>query len=481
VVSCKWQVANCKWQVVSCEKVFSLLSSSRFTLPASYFTTSLLSASYFILTEVDMDIFAKCYDNEVVKIVNNLQKHNVYPYFHTVESGQDPEVIIEGQNMIMMGSNNYLGLTSNWRVKTAAINAIRKYGVGCTGSRFLNGTLDIHEKLETEIAELVGKDKALLFSTGMQSNFGAISVLLGLHEYAILDEYDHASIIDGCRLSFGKVLKFKHNDMADLERVLNFIGPSKGKLIIVDGVYSMEGDIANLPEIVRLAKKHGARVMVDDAHGVGVLGKNGAGTADHFGLTDQVDVIMGTFSKSLASTGGFIAADKDIIFHLKHLSRILIFTASMCPPNIASVRAALKIMKKDDRRRKQLWRNTAKMKNGLKSLGFDTGMSETPIIPIIIGDDEKAFRMWRILFDVGIFSTPVVSPAAPVGRALIRVSLMATHTNEHIERSLEAFELAGRQLGLIDANRPWIRKNKFKYTNIFNVKQIRNWTKALWK
>ncbi len=428
-----------------------------------------------------MDIFAKCRNNEIVKLVNNLQEHGVYPYFHTMESGQDPEVVVEGRKMIMMGSNNYLGLTSDWRVKTATINAVRKYGVGCTGSRFLNGTIDIHEKLEDEIADLVGKEKALLFSTGMQSNFGSISVLVGLHEYAVLDEYDHASIIDGCRLSFGKVLKFKHNDMADLERVLNFIGPAKGKLIIVDGVYSMEGDIANLPEIVRLAKKHGARVMVDDAHGIGVLGKNGAGTVAHFGLTDQVDVIMGTFSKSLASTGGFIAADKDIIFHLKHHSRILIFTASMCPPNTASVRAALEILRNDERRRKHLWDNTFKMKKGLNLLGFDTGTSATPIIPIIIGDDEKAFRMWSILFEKGIFSTPVVSPAAPVGRAIIRVSLMATHTNEHIERALEAFETAGRQLGIIDANRPWIKRNRFKYSSIFNVKQIREWTKILWR
>jgi len=428
-----------------------------------------------------MDIFDKCRNDEIIKTVNYLKEHGVFPYFHTMESGQDPEVIVEGKNMVMMGSNNYLGLTSNWRVKTAAINAVRKYGVGCTGSRFLNGTLDIHEKLEGEIADLVGKEAALLFSTGMQSNFGAISALVDRHEYILLDEYDHASIIDGCRLSFGKVFKFKHNDMADLERVLNFIGKEKGKLIIVDGIYSMEGDIANLPEIVRLAKKYNARVMVDDAHGIGVLGKNGAGTAAHFGLTDQVDIIMGTFSKSLASTGGFIAADKDIIFYLKHHSRILIFTASMCPPNTASVRAALEILRNGERRRKQLWKNTAKMKKGLQLLGYDTGKSETPIIPIIIGDDEKAFRMWRILFDVGIFSTPVVSPAAPVGRALIRVSLMATHTNEHIERALEAFEMAGRQLGLIDTNRPWIKRNKFKYMNIFNVKLMRNWMRDLWR
>jgi 7-keto-8-aminopelargonate synthetase-like enzyme len=243
----------------------------------------------------------------------------------------------------------------------------------------------------------------------------------------------------------------------------------------------MEGDIANLPEIVRLAKKHNARIMVDDAHGIGVLGKNGRGTCDHFGLTDQVDVIMGTFSKSLASTGGFVAASEEIIFYLKHLSRILIFTASMCPPNVASVQAALKIMKTDDRRRKQLWKNMRTMKNGLHLMGYDTGNSETPIIPVLIGQDETAFQIWRLLFDAGIFVTPVVSPATPPGRALIRVSLMATHTSEQLGRALEAFETAGRQLGIIDTNRPWIKKNKFRYRQLFNIKPLRNWMKAVWK
>ncbi|MDO8734764.1 MAG: aminotransferase class I/II-fold pyridoxal phosphate-dependent enzyme [Elusimicrobiota bacterium] len=427
-----------------------------------------------------MDIFDICYNSEIVQLAKNLMKHEIYPYFKTFESGQDPEVTVAGKKLIMMGSNNYLGLTSDWRLKASAIRAVQKYGVGCVGSRFLNGTLDIHVKLEEEIAEFIGKEKALLFSTGMQTNFGIISAIVGRHEYIILDEYDHASIIDGCRLSFGKVMKFKHNDMDDLERVLKFIGYEKAKLIIVDGVYSMEGDIADLPGIVPLAKKYNARVMVDDAHGLGVMGKNGKGTADHFGLTDQVDIIMGTFSKSLASTGGFVAADEDIIFYLKHLSRILIFTASLCPSNVASVRTALRVIKAHPGRIKRLWKNTKKMRDGFRALGFDTGKSETPIIPVIIGEDEKAFQMCKILYEYGIFTTPIVSPATPPGRALIRVSVMATHTDEHLDRVLEAFEIAGRELGVIDTNRPWIKKRRFNY-NVFDMRQLRNWMGKLWR
>ncbi|MBN1384298.1 MAG: aminotransferase class I/II-fold pyridoxal phosphate-dependent enzyme [Elusimicrobia bacterium] len=427
-----------------------------------------------------MDIFDKCYKSPVVKVAKYLINNNIYPYFRTVESGQDPEVIVQGKRMIMMGSNNYLGLTSNWRVKTSAIRAVQKYGVGCVGSRFLNGTLDIHEKLEEEIAEFIGKEKALLFSTGMQTNFGIISAIVGLHEYVIIDEYDHASIIDGCRLSFGKMMKFKHNDMDDLERVLKLIGSEKAKLIIVDGVYSMEGDIAYIPGIVNLAKKYNARVMVDDAHSLGVMGKNGRGTASHFGLVDEVDIIMGTFSKSLASTGGFIAANKDVIFYLKHISRILIFTASICPSNIASVRTALKIIKTRPGRIKRLWKNTRKMTEGFKALGFNTGKSETPIIPIIVGEDEKVFQMWKLLYEYGIFTTPIVSPATPPGRALLRVSIMATHTDEQLDRTLEAFEIAGRELGVIDTNRPWIKRRKFHY-DMFTMKQLREWMGKLWR
>jgi len=426
-----------------------------------------------------MDMFDKCHKSEVVKGAKYLIKNDLYPYFHTVESGQDPEVIVEGKKMIMMGSNNYLGLTSNWRVKTAAIRAIQKYGVGCVGSRFLNGTLDIHVKLEEEMADFVGKKKALLFSTGMLTNFGVLSAIAGLHEYIIIDEYDHASIIDGCRLSFAKMIKFKHNDMSDLERVLKFIGSEKAKIIVVDGVYSMEGDIANLPGIVELAEKYNSRVMVDDAHGLGVLGKNGSGTASHFGLTDKVDIIMGTFSKSLASIGGFIAADEDVIFYVKHLSRILIFTASLSPSNVATVISALSVIKKNPSRIKRLWRNAKKMRDGFKALGFDTGKSETPIIPVIIGEDEKTFQMWKTLYELGIFTTPIVSPATPPGRGLLRVSMMATHTDEQLDRTLEAFEIAGRELGIIDTNRSWIRRKKFSY-NMFNLRSLRNWMDKIW-
>ncbi|HAX61229.1 MAG TPA: 8-amino-7-oxononanoate synthase [Elusimicrobia bacterium] len=427
-----------------------------------------------------MDIFDKCYNSEIVQFAKYLMKNDIYPYFKTFESGQDPEVTVGGEKLIMMGSNNYLGLTSDWRLKASAIRAVQKYGVGCVGSRFLNGTLDIHVKLEEEISEFIGKEKSLLFSTGMQTNFGIISAIAGRNEYMILDEYDHASIYDGCRLSFGKTIKYKHNDMDDLERVLKFIGHEKAKLIIVDGVFSMEGDVADLPEIVKLAKKYNSRVMVDDAHGLGVMGKNGKGTCDHFGLTDEVDIIMGTFSKSLASIGGFVAADEDIIFYLKHLSRILIFTASPSPSNVASVRSALKVIKNHPERIKRLWKNTEKMRAGFRALGFDTGKSETPIIPVIIGDDEKAFQMCKLLYEHGIFTTPVVSPAVPPGRALIRVSIMATHTDEQLDGVLEAFEIAGRELGVIDTNRPWIKKRKFSY-NVFDMKQLRNWMGKLWR
>lgn len=372
-----------------------------------------------------------------------------YPYFHSVESAQGPEVIVEGRQMIMLGSNNYLGLTYHEHLKKAAIKAIEKYGVGCVGSRFLTGNTDLHEKLEKKLAEFVGKEAALVFSTGMQTNLGTISVLVGENDVAIIDKFDHASIIDGCRLSLGRVLGYKHNDMKDLERVLSIIPNEKGKLIIVDGVFSMEGDIANLPEIVKLAKKYKARVMVDDAHGLGVMGPNGRGTCEHFNLTKEVDIIMGTFSKSFASIGGFIAADEKIIHYVKHHARSLIFSASFPPSCVASVLAALEIIKNEPERREQLWKNTKKMQEALKSLGFDTGFSQTPIIPIIVGEQLKTGLMWRALFDKGIFTTPIISPAVPEDRTLIRTSYMATHTEEHLERVLDALRDVGRKRKII--------------------------------
>jgi len=391
------------------------------------------------------DIFDKCSRFDKAKY---LISKGLYPFFRTIQSAQDPEIIMNGRTMIMVGSNNYLGLTNHPKVKEAAIEAIRKYGTGCAGSRFLNGTLDIHVQLEEKLAGFMRKDSALIFSTGFQVNLGVISALVGKDDIVIIDKMDHASIIDGCRLSFGEVKKFKHNDMADLERVLREY-EDKDKLIVVDGVFSMEGDIANLPDIVTLAKKYGARLMVDDAHGIGVLGKTGRGTAEHFGLEDEVDLIMGTYSKSLASIGGFISGSTEVIHYIKHLARSLVFSASPPPASVASVSVAIDIIESEPERRDQLWKNTQKMLTGFKQIGFQTGRSETPIIPVIVGEDEKAFLMAMMLQEEGIFANVAVTPAVPIGMALIRTSYMATHTDEHLDKVLKAFEKVGRKLGLI--------------------------------
>jgi 8-amino-7-oxononanoate synthase len=391
------------------------------------------------------DIFDKCFRFDKAK---SLISHGLYPYFRVIESAQDPEIIMNGRKMIMVGSNNYLGLTNHPKVKEAAIEAIKKYGTGCAGSRFLNGTLDIHVKLEEKLAGFIRKEAALIFSTGFQVNLGVISALVGKDDVVIIDKMDHASIIDGCRLSFGEVKKFKHNDMADLERLLTEY-EDKDKLIVVDGVFSMEGDIANLPEIAALAKKYGARVMVDDAHGIGVLGKTGRGTAEHFGLEDDIDLIMGTYSKSLASIGGFISGSADIIHYIKHYARPLIFSASPPPASVASVSAAVDIIENEPERREMLWKNTRKMFKGFKDLGFKVGPSQTPIIPIVVGEDEKAFIMAMMLQEEGVFANVAVSPAVPNGRALLRTSYMATHTDEHLDIVLKAFEKVGRKLGII--------------------------------
>ena len=391
------------------------------------------------------DIFDKCSRFDKAKY---LISKGLYPFFRTIQSAQDPEIIMNGRKMIMVGSNNYLGLTNHPKVKEAAIEAIRKYGTGCAGSRFLNGTLDIHVQLEEKLAGFMRKDSALIFSTGFQVNLGVISALVGKDDIVIIDKMDHASIIDGCRLSFGEMRKFRHNDMADLERVLREY-EDKDKMIVVDGVFSMEGDIANLPDIVTLAKKYGARLMVDDAHGIGVLGKTGRGTAEHFGLEDEVDLIMGTYSKSLASIGGFISGSAEVIHYIKHLARALVFSASPPPASVASVSVAIDIIESEPERRDQLWKNTQKMLNGFKQIGFQTGRSETPIIPVIVGEDEKAFLMGMMLQEEGIFANVAVTPAVPNGMALIRTSYMATHTDEHLDKVLKAFEKVGRKLGLI--------------------------------
>jgi len=392
-----------------------------------------------------VDLYEKCRKYTAAKEV---MAAGFYPYFRVVESEQDPEVIVQGRKMIMLGSNNYLGLTSHPKVKEAAIEAVRKYGSGCAGSRFLNGTLDLHVKLEEKLAKFFRKDGALTFSTGYQTNLGIISSLCGKDDVVVIDKLDHASIIDACRLSYAEVKKFKHNDISSLEFVLKGCG-DKATLVVVDGVYSMEGDIAPLPEIVRVCKKYGARIMVDDAHGIGVLGRTGRGTAEHFGLENEVDIIMGTYSKSMASIGGFVAASEDAIHYIKHTSRPLIFSASPPPASVASVIAALDVIDQEPERREHLWHNTRKMMKAFKEMGFDTGTSETPIIPLLMGEMERAFMMWKILSDEGVFVNPVAPPATPPGRCLIRTSYMATHTDEMLDRVLVILERAGKKLGVI--------------------------------
>ena len=391
------------------------------------------------------DLFEKCFKFQTAR---ELQKAGVYPFFRVIESAQDPEVTLNGRKMIMVGSNNYLGLTNHPKVKEAAIEAVRKYGSGCAGSRFLNGTLDIHVKLEEKLARFMRRESALVFSTGFQVNLGVISALVGKDDIVIMDKMDHASIVDGCRLSFGEVKRFKHNDMADLERVLSE-NNSRGKLVVVDGVFSMEGDIIDLPETLRLAKKHGARLMVDDAHGIGVLGRTGRGTAEHFGLEKELDLVMGTYSKSLASIGGFIAGNADVIHYIKHFARALIFSASPPPASIASVSAAIDIIENEPERIERLWKNTRKMLKGFKDLGYQVGPSQTPIIPILVGEDETAFKMVIMLQEEGVFANVAVSPAVPPGKALIRTSYMATHTDGQLDKVLEAFKKVGKAMGLI--------------------------------
>jgi len=372
----------------------------------------------------------------------------LYPYFHKMESAQEPEVICDSRPMIMMSSNNYLGLTNHPKVKEAAIDAVRRYGTGCAGSRFLNGTLSIHEELEARLAEFLRREAAIVFPTGFQANLGAISALVGKNELILIDKMNHASIYDGCRLSFGQIRKFRHNDMDDLERILQ-ANEGRAALVVVDGVFSMEGDIADLPGIVSICRKYGAGLMVDDAHGIGVLGETGRGTAEHFGLERDVDLVMGTYSKSLATIGGCLAADADVIDYLKHHARSLIFSASLPPAPVAAALAALQIIQDEPERRERLWRNAQYLSDGFKQIGFDIGTSQTPIIPVMVGSEEKVLVMWRRLFDEGVFASPVLYPAVPPGMALIRTSCMATHTTHHIDQVLDAFWRVGREMALV--------------------------------
>ena len=392
--------------------------------------------------------FEKCFRYEDA---TRVRQTGYYSFFRVIESAQDPEVVHDGRRLVMMGSNNYLGLTNDPRVKEAAIEAIRKYGSGCAGSRFLNGTLDLHVRLEERLAEFMRQEAAVTFSTGFQVNLGAIACLVSKGDTVYLDKQDHACIIDGARLSFGEVKKFKHNDPADLRRQMRNDNEARGRLVVVDGVFSMEGDVSPLPEILSVAKEFAAGVMVDDAHGIGVLGATGRGTAEHFGLEQEVDLIMGTFSKSMASVGGFIAGNATVIDYIKHRARPLIFSAAPPPASAAAALATVEIMDREPERRERLWQNTRFFAEGLRSLGFDTGQSQTPVVPIVVGEDLTALRLVHRLQQEGVFVNCVLSPATPPGRALIRTSLMATHTTEQLARALDAFERVGREVGLVKA------------------------------
>lgn len=387
-----------------------------------------------------MDIFEKCYNYTEAK---EAIKAGVYPYFHALETGQDTEVVIEGRKTIMIGSNNYLGLTSHPRVKKAAIEAVERFGSGCSGSRFLNGTLTLHLELEKRLAKFLHKEAALTFSTGYQTNLGIISSLVGRNDYVLCDSENHASIVDACRLSFAKTLKFEHNNMSDLERLLKHIDDEHGKLVVVDGVFSMEGDICNLPDIVTLCRKYGARVMVDDAHGFGVLGKHGRGTAEYFGLEDEVDIIMITFSKSLASLGGAMLASEDVVHFSKHCSRPFIFSASIPPANVAAAIEALSIIEEEPQRMKALRDISQYLREGLNKLDiplYQANNNDTPIIPIMTYDNERTLLVTKLLREEGVYVNPVLSPAVKPGLCRIRTNLTATHTKEQMDFVLNAFD-----------------------------------------
>ncbi len=390
------------------------------------------------------DVMAKYDEPQKVKALG------LYPYFRPIESDQDTVVTIDGKPVLMFGSNSYLGLTNHPRLKEGAIKAVEKYGTGCAGSRFLNGTLDIHIELEERLAKLVHKKAALVYATGFTVNSGVLPCVAGREDYLLFDDRDHASIIEGKRLSYAKQIKYRHNDMDHLESQLKKCEPDKIKLIVTDGVFSMEGDVAKLPQMVELAKKYNASLYVDEAHSLGVFGKTGAGVCEHFGLSNDVDLIMGTFSKSLGTIGGFVAADENIINYLKHTSRTLIFSASITPASTGCVLAALDVMEEETWRKDALWANTNRAKEGFLKAGFEIGPTETPIIPLYVRDNLKTFNLTRMLMDDGVFVNPVVSPAVSSEDTLIRYSLMATHTFDQIDESIMKISKAARQLGIIE-------------------------------
>ncbi|MBM3332558.1 pyridoxal phosphate-dependent aminotransferase family protein [candidate division WOR-3 bacterium] len=394
-----------------------------------------------------MDIFDKC--REFAKIVQQAKDNDYYPYFTPISSEPDRRVIIHGRELLMMGSNNYLGLTTHPQVKEAAIAAIRKYGSGCTGSRFGNGTLDIHVELEEKLAAFYNRAECVVFSTGYSANLGAISALVRRGDVAITDRLDHASIVDGCQMSYGTVKRFVHNDMHSLEHVLTTAHADAGKIIVVDGVFSVEGDLAPLDQMVPLAHKHGARLMVDEAHAVGVMGKNGRGTAEHFGVEDKVDLIMGTFSKTFASIGGYVVGDSEEMSFIRHQARTVLFSAAIPAAATATVIETLRLLQAEPERREHLWKNTRRMSSGLRAMGYNLGTSVTPIMPMHIGDDVRTMTFWRGLYDAGIFTNAFVPPGVPPGRSLIRTAVMATHTDADMDEALEKFEKVGRKCGII--------------------------------
>ena len=393
-----------------------------------------------------MDIFEKAWNYTES---TQAQSKGYYPYFIPITENKDGHAIVDGEERIMIGSNNYLGLTYHPKVLEAAKKATDYYGSGCTGSRFLNGTLDLHEELEDELSKFMGSERTLVFSTGYQTNLGVLSAIVGKGDYVIMDKLNHASLVDGALLSFGEVVRYKHNDMDDLRRVLSKLEDDAGKLIVIDGVFSMEGDIAPLPDIINIAKDFDARLMVDDAHSVGVLGDHGRGTAEYWGVEDEVDLIMGTFSKSFACVGGFIAGNAQVIDFLQHNSRSFMFSASMTPSSVATVIAALEVIQNEPERREHLWEISKYMWEGYRNLGFNIGHTETPVIPVIIGDNEKTFLLWKALYKDGVYTNPVVSPAVPEKGSLLRTSYMATHSFKQMDKVLDRFGYHGKKLGII--------------------------------
>lgn len=393
-----------------------------------------------------MDLFDKI---EKFTLAKEAMEMGVYPYFLPLQNSEGATARFEGHDVIMIGSNNYLGLTTHPKVRQAAMDAIKTYGTSCTGSRFLNGTLELHLELERRLAKFMHSEGALTFTTGYQTNVGTITALVGKGDYVICDKEDHASIVDGCLMCFGEMKRFSHSDVKSLDTVLSRLPESAGKLVVVDGVYSMSGEIAPLPEIVEICKKYGARIMVDDAHSIGVLGPNGRGTAAHFGVEDEVDVIMGTFSKSFASVGGFITAKPEVLHFIQHHARALLFSASMPPANAATVIACLDVIEEDHTLVTKLWENANYMRENLKRLGFDTGTSNTPIIPLIIRDDLRTVLAWRALADAGVYTNPVVPPGVPANLSLLRTSYTATHRREHLDKALTILEEVGHRLDLI--------------------------------